>query len=55
MTNDKQLLLSSLPEHTIFQLYSKLLLIIDKCDTLDSTVDIKMIQGNAFEEIIRDI
>lgn len=32
-----------------------MLLIIEKCDTLDSAIDIKMIQGNAFDEIFRDI
>jgi hypothetical protein len=39
----------------VFNVYSKLLAILEKCDELDSIVDIKMIQENAFEEIMKEI
>lgn len=30
-------------------------MILEKCDELDSIVDIKLIQENAFEEIVKEI
>lgn len=55
MTSDKYQILASYSEHDVFQLYCKLLVILEKCDQLDSLLDVNMIQENAFEEIVKEI
>ncbi|CAD8043011.1 unnamed protein product [Paramecium primaurelia] len=47
--------LSAFKEVDIFNLYCKLLTIVEKCDNLDSIADIELIYENAFDEITKEL
>jgi hypothetical protein len=47
--------LTAFKDIEIFNLYCKLLTIVEKCDSLDSNQDIELIYENAFDEITKDL